>query len=68
MAKDEESSARLASIAAKALRDPGSLTKSEIQALGGSVLTQAPDNPKPAPKPKPKPPAKSKPAAPAKKR
>jgi hypothetical protein len=46
MAKNEKSSAKVAGIASKALRSPGSLTKSEIKSLGGSVLTQATDKPK----------------------
>ncbi|MDG5489355.1 hypothetical protein NYR55_12085 [Sphingomonas sp. BGYR3] len=43
MAANEKSSARTAKIASKALRDPGSLSKTEIKSLGGAVLTQAPD-------------------------
>jgi hypothetical protein len=40
---DEQSSERLASLASRALGDPGSLSHAEIQSLAGSVLTQAPD-------------------------
>lgn len=39
----EQSSARLANLASRAMTDPGSLTLAEIRSLGGSVLTQAPD-------------------------
>lgn len=39
----EETSARIASIAARGLRDPASLTPEDIRALAGSALTQAPD-------------------------
>ncbi len=46
MANNEKSSPKTAKIASKALRDPGSLTKTEIKSLGGAVLTQAPDKPK----------------------
>ena len=38
----EYSSARLASLASRALDNPFSLTLDEIRSLGGSVLTQAP--------------------------
>jgi hypothetical protein len=41
--RNEQSSDRLASLASRAIRDPGSLTHDEIRSLGGSVLTQAPD-------------------------
>jgi carnitine O-acetyltransferase len=47
MAKNEKTSKRIASLGGRALRDPGSLTLAEIRELGGSVLTQAPDKPKP---------------------
>ncbi|NQV22181.1 MAG: hypothetical protein HQ511_12275 [Rhodospirillales bacterium] len=46
MAKNEKTSAEIASLAAKALKDPSSLTKKQVQKLAGSVLTQAPDKPK----------------------
>jgi hypothetical protein len=39
----EESSKRVLKIAARAMRDPKSLTEAEIRSLAGSVLTQAPD-------------------------
>ena len=43
MANNEKSSPKTASLASKALRNPGSLSKVEIKSLGGAVLTQAPD-------------------------
>ena len=43
MAKNEKTSSRIAKIASKALKDPTSLTKSEIKSLACSALTQAPD-------------------------
>lgn len=46
MSKNEKSSTRVAKIASKGLRDPGSLTKAQIKSLSGSVLTQTPDKPK----------------------
>lgn len=46
MSKHEKSSKRLAAIAARGLVDPDSLTRKEIRALCGSVLTQAPDKKK----------------------
>lgn len=49
MADNEKTSKEIASIAAKGLRDPGSLTKAQIKKLAGSALTQAPDR-KPAKK------------------
>ncbi len=42
--KDEKTSARVGSIAAKGLKDPGSLTKPQIKSLSASVLTQRPDH------------------------
>jgi hypothetical protein len=45
MAKTEVSSARVAKIAARGLKDPNSLTTKEIQAVCGSVVTQTPDKP-----------------------
>ncbi len=44
MAFNETTSHRVASIAARGLRDPSSLTLDEIQEVCGSALTQAPDN------------------------
>lgn len=61
MADNEKSSDKISTIASKAMRDPGSLTKGEIKSLGASALTQSNDvaKPKPAaqkaaPKPAPK--------------
>jgi hypothetical protein len=54
MANNEKTSDKLASLASKAMRDPGSLTKAEIRSLGATGLTQAKDKPKPAPKSPPK--------------
>lgn len=39
----ESTSTQIAKIASKGLKDPGSLTKTEIRKLAGSALTQAPD-------------------------
>jgi carnitine O-acetyltransferase len=50
MGKDEKTGKDVASIASKGLRDPGSLTKTEIKKISASVLTQAPDKPKPSKK------------------
>lgn len=47
MAKNEKTSPRLARIASKGLRAPSTLKAAEVKALAGSVLTQAPDRPKP---------------------
>ncbi len=43
MAKNEKSGKDTASIAARGLKDPGSLTKTEIKKISGSVLTQRPN-------------------------
>ena len=43
MAKNEKTSSRIGTIASKAVRAPGSLTRKEIQSLGASGLTQVPD-------------------------
>lgn len=43
MAHNEQSSPRLASLAARAMRAPASLSEADIRALAASVLTQAPD-------------------------
>ena len=43
MAKNEKTSARVGTIASKAIRAPGSVPKKEIQSLGASGLTQRPD-------------------------
>lgn len=65
MAKTEVTSAAVSKIAAKALRDPGSITHDEIKKLAASCLTQAADKPKaePAPKAAAKVPAAKAPAA-----
>lgn len=44
---NEQTSKAVASIAARGLRDPGSLSKAEIQKVAAAALTQAPDKPKP---------------------
>ena len=41
----EYTSAEIASIAARALKDPASLSSSEIRAIAGSALTQTRDQP-----------------------
>jgi hypothetical protein len=43
MAKNEKTSAKVASIASMALRHPKKVSKSEIKTLAASALTQAPD-------------------------
>ena len=43
MARNEKTSKKIAKIASKALRDPGSVNKTEIKKLAGSALTQTPD-------------------------
>ena len=57
MTNNERSGNTAGKIAAKALREPGSLSEAEIKTLAASVLTQRPDRPKPAAKAasKPKP-------------
>jgi len=50
MSKNEKTSKKIATIAAKGLKSPETLTKAEIKALAASVLTQAPDKKKPAKK------------------
>jgi hypothetical protein len=60
MASNEKTSAAVAKIAAKGLKDPAALTKGEIKKLAASALTQAAD--KPAKKKKAKKSAKRKPA------
>jgi hypothetical protein len=49
MAANEKTSAAVAKIAAKGLKDPTALTAAEIKKLAASALTQAAD--KPAKKP-----------------
>ena len=51
MAKDEKTSKRIATIAAKGLKTPEKLTKAEIKALAASALTQAHDKKKSSSKP-----------------
>ena len=46
MAKNEKTSKKVASIASKGLKNPGSLTKNQIKSISASVLTQAPDKKK----------------------
>jgi len=46
MGENEKTSSRIASIAAKLLKNPEKATLEEIQEIAGSVLTQAPDKPK----------------------
>ena len=48
MAKNEKTSPEIAKIAGKGLKDPGSLTKTQIKKLAASALTQTPDKKKPA--------------------
>lgn len=53
MAKNEKSGTRMGTIASKAMRAPGSVTKSEIRSLGASVNTQRPDRKPASPPSKP---------------
>jgi hypothetical protein len=46
MAKNEKTSSRVASIASKGLKKPGSLTNKEIKSIAAGVLTQTPDKKK----------------------
>jgi hypothetical protein len=43
MAKNEKTSSKVASIASKGLKEPGSLTKKEIKTISASALTQKAD-------------------------
>lgn len=52
MAKNEKTSKAVSSIASKALKNPGSLTNTEIKTIAASVLTQTPDKPKKSSPPK----------------
>ena len=63
MADNEKTSAKIAALASKAMRDPKSLTPAEIKSLGASALTQTADKPKkkPAARKVPKPRTKKKP-------
>ncbi|MBU2581636.1 MAG: hypothetical protein KJ622_07955 [Alphaproteobacteria bacterium] len=64
MAKDEKTSAAVASIASKAMKDPKSVSPAEIKKLAASALTQVADKPKAAAKaPAKKAAAPAKPAA-----
>lgn len=45
MATNEKTSAAVAKIASKAMKDPASVTKAEIKKLAASALTQAADKP-----------------------
>ncbi len=45
MAANEKTSAAVAKIAAKGLKDPAALTNAEIKKLAASALTQAADKP-----------------------
>lgn len=44
--KGEQTSKPIAKIASKALKEPKSVTPTEIKKMAGSVLTQTPDKPK----------------------
>jgi len=44
MGKNEKSGKSVGSLASKALRDPGSVTKSQIKTIAASALTQRPDH------------------------
>jgi hypothetical protein len=66
MAKNEKTSQTVASIAARGVKDPGSLTKAEIKAVSATALSQAPDQKKSAAKAPAKPTTKAAAAAPAK--
>jgi hypothetical protein len=46
MAKNERTSPRVAKVASKGLRNPGSLTTKEIKELAASALTQTRDKKK----------------------
>ncbi len=46
MAKNEKTSSKVATIAAKGLKTPSKLTPKEIKTISGSVLTQSPDKKK----------------------
>lgn len=48
MTRNEKTSKKVAAIAARALRDPGSLTHDEIKAIAASALTQRPDKKAPS--------------------
>ena len=44
MGKNEKTGKDVGSLASKALRDPGSVTKSQIKTIAASALTQRPDH------------------------
>jgi hypothetical protein len=44
MANNEKTGKDVGSLASKALRDPGSVTKSQIKTIAASALTQRPDH------------------------
>ena len=46
MAKNEKTGKSVGSIAARGMKDPGSLTKTEIRKVSASALTQRPDSKK----------------------
>jgi hypothetical protein len=46
MGKNEKTSNRFGKIASKALRDPSSITKSQVKTIAASALTQRPDHSK----------------------
>lgn len=46
MAKNEKTSKSVASVASKGLKNPGSLTNSEIKKVSASALTQSADKKK----------------------
>ena len=50
MAKNEKTSAKVATTAAKGLKKPKSLTPAEIKKVSASALTQAPGKKQPAKK------------------
>ena len=44
MSKNEKTSSRVGSIAAKGIKNPGSLSKPQVKSLSASVLTRRPDH------------------------
>jgi len=63
MASNEKTSAEVAKIASKGLKDPAGLSNAEIRRLAASALTQVADAPKKKTKAKAKAKVKKKPAA-----
>jgi hypothetical protein len=47
MSQNEKTSTKVATLAAKAMQNPGSLSPQEIKELAASVLTQSPDRQSP---------------------